>query len=319
VIGFAIGSIALALVLGYAISWSLIGPVQQMGVRFRQIAGGDFSQAIAVPNRDEFGELAANLNRMSNELGALYEELEARNRELGDANRKLDEASRHKSAFLANMSHELRTPLNAIIGFSEVLLDPSMEVSDEERLQFLTDVLSSGKHLLGLINEILDLAKVEAGKMELQIEPALLQDVVEAVSNTMRPLAVKKSIDLRAECDESLAPLPMDGARIKQVLLNLVGNAVKFTPETGKIWVRANAGNGEVQIEVSDTGPGIPPEDQERIFLEFQQAGRDAGKPQGTGLGLALAKKFVEMHGGRIWLESEVGKGSRFFLTIPIG
>jgi signal transduction histidine kinase len=239
-------------------------------------------------------------------------------REIEDKGRQIEAANRHKSEFLANMSHELRTPLNAIIGFSEVLLDPALQVSDEERTQFLTDVLSSGKHLLGLINEVLDLAKVEAGKMELQIEPALLQDVIEAVSNTMRSLAVKKSIDLRAEYDEGLAPIPMDGARIKQVLLNLVGNAVKFTPETGKIWVRAAAENGEVQIEVSDTGPGIPPEDQERIFLEFQQVGRDAGKPQGTGLGLALAKKFVEMHGGKIWVESEVGKGSTFTFTLPL-
>jgi signal transduction histidine kinase len=240
-------------------------------------------------------------------------------REIEDKGRQIEAANRHKSEFLANMSHELRTPLNAIIGFSEVLLDTTMEVSDEERLQFITDVLSSGKHLLGLINEILDLAKVEAGKMELQIEPALLQDVVDAVSNTMRPLAVKKSIDLRAECDESLGPIPMDGARIKQVLLNLVGNAVKFTPETGKIWVRTNVENSEVQIEVSDTGPGIPAEDRERIFLEFQQVGRDAGKPQGTGLGLALAKKFVEMHGGKIWVESEMGKGSKFTFTLPFG
>jgi GAF domain-containing protein len=239
-------------------------------------------------------------------------------REIEDKGRQIEAANRHKSEFLANMSHELRTPLNAIIGFSEVLLDPGMQVTDEERVQFLTDVLASGKHLLGLINEVLDLAKVEAGKMELQIEPALLQDVIEAVSNTMRSLAVKKSIDLRAECDEGLAPIPMDGARIKQVLLNLVGNAVKFTPEAGKIRVRAAAENSEVQIEVSDTGPGIPPEDQERIFLEFQQVGRDAGKPQGTGLGLALAKKFVEMHGGKIWVESEMGKGSRFTFTLPI-
>ena len=239
-------------------------------------------------------------------------------REIEDKGRQIEAANRHKSEFLANMSHELRTPLNAIIGFSEVLLDPSMQVTDEERVQFLTDVLSSGKHLLGLINEVLDLAKVEAGKMELQIEPALLQDVIEAVSNTMRSLAVKKSIDLRAECDERLGPISMDGSRIKQVLLNLVGNAVKFTPEAGKIWVRAAAENGQVQIEVSDTGPGIPPEDQQRIFLEFQQMGRDAGKPQGTGLGLALAKKFVEMHGGKIWLESEMGKGSRFTFTLPL-
>jgi signal transduction histidine kinase len=239
-------------------------------------------------------------------------------REIEDKGRQIEAANRHKSEFLANMSHELRTPLNAIIGFSEVLLDPSLEVSKEEQSQFLTDVLGSGKHLLGLINEVLDLAKIEAGKMELQIEPALLQDVVEAVSNTMRSLAVKKSLDLRAECDEQLTPFPMDGARVKQVLLNLVGNAIKFTPEGGKVWVRAGAMNGDVCVEVGDTGPGIAAEDQERIFQEFQQAGSDAGKPQGTGLGLALAKKFVEMHGGKIWVESEVGKGSTFTFTLPI-
>ena len=239
-------------------------------------------------------------------------------REIEDKGRQIEAANRHKSEFLANMSHELRTPLNAIIGFSEVLLDPTLKVEEEEQRQFLTDVLSSGKHLLGLINEVLDLAKIEAGKMELQIETSLLQDVVEAVSNTMRSLAVKKSIDLRVDSDESLGSFPMDGARVKQVLLNLVGNAIKFTPEGGKVWVRADAKDGTVRVEVGDTGPGIALEDQERIFQEFQQAGSDAGKPQGTGLGLALAKKFIEMHGGRIWLDSEVGKGSRFFFTLPL-
>jgi len=145
-----------------------------------------------------------------------------------------------------------------------------------------------------------------------------LQDVVEAVANTMRSLAVKKSIDLRVESDERLPSFPMDGARVKQVLLTLVGNAITFTPEGGRVWVRGGAKDGFVRVEVGDNGPGIAPEDQERIFQEFQQAGSDAGKPQGTGLGLALAKKFVEMHGGQIWLESEVGKGSRFFFTLPI-
>ena len=253
----------------------------------------------------------ASQSKVAIENARLFSEIE-------DKGRQIEAANRHKSEFLANMSHELRTPLNAIIGFSEVLLDPSLKVTEEDQAQFLTDVLSSGKHLLGLINEILDLAKIEAGKMELQIEPALLQDVVEAVSNTMRSLAVKKSIDLRAESDERLAPFPMDGARLKQVLLNLVGNAVKFTPEGGRVWVRADSEDGSVRVEVGDTGPGIPTEDHERIFLEFQQAGSDAEKPQGTGLGLAVAKKFVEMHGGKIWVESEVGKGSRFFFTLPI-
>ena len=239
-------------------------------------------------------------------------------REIEDKGRQIEAANRHKSEFLANMSHELRTPLNAIIGFSEVLLDPSLKVTEEEQSQFLTDVLSSGKHLLGLINEILDLAKIEAGTMELQIEPVLLSKIFESVQNTMRPLAAQKTIDLHIESVTVPEPFPMDGARVKQVLLNLVGNAVKFTPEGGRVWVRAGSKDEAVRVEVGDTGPGIAVGDQERIFLEFQQAGSEAGKPQGTGLGLALAKKFVEMHGGKIWLESEVGKGSRFFFTIPM-
>ena len=253
----------------------------------------------------------ASQSKVAIENARLFSEIE-------DKGRQIEAANRHKSEFLANMSHELRTPLNAIIGFSEVLLDPSLKVTEEERSQFLTDVLSSGKHLLGLINEILDLAKIEAGKMELQIEPALMSDILESVQNTMRPLAVKKDIDLQVESGELPEPFPMDGARVKQVLLNLVGNAVKFTPEGGRVWVRADFEDGVVRVEVGDTGPGIAAEDHERIFLEFQQAGSEAGKPQGTGLGLALARKFVEMHKGKLWVESEVGKGSRFFFTLPV-
>jgi signal transduction histidine kinase len=254
----------------------------------------------------------ASQSKVAIENARLFSEIE-------DKGRQIEAANRHKSEFLANMSHELRTPLNAIIGFSEVLLDSSLKVTEEDQSQFLTDILSSGKHLLGLINEILDLAKIEAGRMELQIEPALLSDVLESVQNTMRPLAVKKDINLHVESGALPEPFPMDGARVKQVLLNLVGNAVKFTSEGGRVWVRADSEDGAVRVEVGDTGPGIPAEDQERIFHEFQQAGSEAGKPQGTGLGLALAKKFVEMHGGKIWVESEIGKGSRFFFTLPVG
>jgi signal transduction histidine kinase len=240
-------------------------------------------------------------------------------RDVIEKGRMLEEANRHKSAFLANMSHELRTPMNAIIGFSEVLLDPSLQVSEEERSQFMTDILNSGRHLLNLINEVLDLSKIEAGRMELQIQPAVLSDVLEAVQSTLRPLAVKKAIDFKAEIDGRIGAFPMDAARVKQILLNLVGNAIKFTSEGGRVWIRTALEDGAARVEVGDTGPGIPAEDHERIFLEFQQSqtARGVGKPEGTGLGLALAKKFVEMHGGRIWVESEVGRGSTFTFTLP--
>jgi signal transduction histidine kinase len=223
-------------------------------------------------------------------------------------------------------------------------LDPSLKVDDEERLQFLTDILGSGKHLLNLINEVLDLSKIEAGRMELQIAPADLGEVLEAVQSTMRPLAAKKAITFQVDSGDRIGPFPMDAARVKQILLNLAGNAIKFTPDGGRVTVtarRVNSSNGQlvkrsgpidgsttrpldtdgdwVEVAVSDTGPGIPPEEHERIFLEFQQVqtSRLAGKPEGTGLGLALAKRFVEMHGGKLWVESEVGKGSRFFFTLP--
>ena len=238
-------------------------------------------------------------------------------REIEDKSRQIETANRHKSEFLANMSHELRTPLNAIIGFSDVLLDPALNITEEEQSQFLTDVLSSGKHLLGLINEILDLAKIEAGKMELKVESATLSQIFASVQTIIRPLAAKKTIDLHIENNTVPEPFPMDAARVKQVLLNLLANAVKFSPEGGTVWMRAVSDDGAVRVEVGDTGPGIEQQDQQKIFLEFQQAARDYGKPQGTGLGLTLAKRFVEMHGGRMWLESEVGRGSRFFFTLP--
>ena len=261
---------------------------------------------------DQIGVALENIN--------LFDEVRDKTAELEARTREMEVASQHKSRFLASVSHELRTPLNAIIGFSEVLLDPSLEVSEEKRSRFLTHILNSGKHLLGLINEILDLSKVEAGRLELEIETAAISDVLEAAENTLRPLAAKKAIDLRVESDGRIPRIPMDAARIRQVVLNLIGNAIKFTPEGGQVWLRADASDEVVRVEVGDTGPGIPVKDHERIFLEFEQAriGSAGSKPEGTGLGLALAKKLVEMHGGKIWVESKVGEGSRFYFTLPI-
>jgi signal transduction histidine kinase len=309
----------------------LVTPINKLVRGTQLIASGSLDTKIEVSSKDELGVLAESFNQMAGSLKAnqaaledanknLEQKVTARTQELALANWKLDEASRHKSTFLASMSHELRTPLNAIIGFSEVLLDPSMPVTEEERKQFLTDILNGGKHLLKLINEVLDLSKIEAGRMELQIAPASLYETLETVRSTMHPLAARELIDVRFESKDQIRSIPMDAARIKQVLLNLVGNAVKFTPPGGQVWVRADAADGMVRVEVGDTGPGIPPEEREKIFLPFHQVptGKSGDKPEGTGLGLALAKKFVEMHGGRIWVESEIGKGSRFFFTLPI-
>jgi signal transduction histidine kinase len=309
----------------------LVKPINDLVTGTHLIASGNLNTRIEASSKDELGVLAESFNRMAGSLKAnqaaleeAYKNLEQkvaeRTQELALANWRLNEASRHKSAFLASMSHELRTPLNAIIGFSEVLLDPLLKVTEEERKQFLTDIFNSGRHLLQLINEVLDLSKIEAGRMELQIEPASLHKTLETVQNTIHPLAAKELIDLRFENKNEIGSIRMDAARIKQVLLNLVGNAVKFTPEGGQVWVRANTADSVVRVEVGDTGPGISPEQHEKIFLPFYQVptGKTSDKPEGTGLGLALAKEFVEMHGGKIWLESEVGRGSRFFFTIPV-
>ncbi len=315
--------IGLSVLVSLFLALKMVRPIQALQAGAARIGVGALDHRIAIHSDDEIGLLAEDFNKMSAALQQAYVTLEQkvaeRTQELEIANQKLDAVSRHKTAFLANMSHEFRTPLNAIIGFSDVLLDPSLNTTEEERRQFLADILQSGKHLLKLVNELLDLSKVEAGRMDLRIEPAYLRQTLDVVQNTMRPLASQKAIDLQFDDADTIPPIFMDAARITQVLLNLTGNAVKFTPEGGRVWVRANVQNGETRVEVGDTGPGIPPAEQERIFLEFQQVKivGNAKNPEGTGLGLALAKKFVEMHGGRIWVESEIGRGSRFFFTIP--
>jgi two-component system, NtrC family, sensor kinase len=239
--------------------------------------------------------------------------------EIEDKSRQIEAANRHKSEFLANMSHELRTPLNAIIGFSEVLGERLFGELNEKQAEYTDDILSSGRHLLSLINEILDLSKVEAGRMELELSKFDLPLAIENARTFVRERAVKHGINLEVSVDERLGDYVGDERKIKQILLNLLSNAVKFTPEGGRIGIEAKQADGSVEISVSDTGIGISPEDQAKIFEEFRQVGSDyAHKTEGTGLGLTLAKKFVELHGGKIWVESEVGKGSRFTFTLPM-
>ncbi len=240
-------------------------------------------------------------------------------REIGDKSQQLEAASRHKSEFLANMSHELRTPLNAIIGFSEVLLERMFGEVNEKQTEYLRDILSSGQHLLSLINDILDLSKIEAGRLELELTKFHLPVALENAIMLVRERATRHGIALDLAVDDRLGDFVGDERKVRQILLNLLSNAVKFTPEGGRVSVKAALANGSVEISVSDTGIGIAPEDQDAIFEEFRQVGSDDDrKREGTGLGLTLAKKFVEMHGGKIWVESQVGKGSTFTFTLPV-
>src|SRR6478672_7657443 len=239
-------------------------------------------------------------------------------REIEDKSRQIEAANRHKSEFLANMSHELRTPLNAIIGFSEVLQEKLFGELNEKQAEYTSDILTSGQHLLSLINEILDLSKVEAGRMELELSSFDLPLAIDNARTFVRERAVKHGITLDVDVDERLGEYVGDERKIKQILLNLLSNAVKFTPEGGRISINAGKTDQGAEISVSDTGISIAPEDQPKIFEEFRQVGSDSThKTEGTGLGLTLAKKFVELHGGKIWVESEVGKGSTFTFTLP--
>jgi signal transduction histidine kinase/methyl-accepting chemotaxis protein len=492
VIGFAVGSIALALLLGYAISWSVVGPVQQMDARFEEIASGNFSQRIDVPNRDELGTLAGNLNRMSEELGRLYQQLEARTgelarlveelkalgdvgqavsstldlqtvltavvaravelsatqggviyeydeqtrefhltashhmhaelnealqatpiqlgegavgqaaamrapvqiadalndpeyslerlrpifarsgyrsilavpmlrerqiigglvvlsnelgnfstevvnllqtfaaqsvlaiqnarlfREIEEKSRQLEVANRHKSDFLANVSHDLRTPLNSIIGFTRIVLRRTGDQIADLQKENLQKVLISSEHLLKLINGLLDLAKIEAGKMDLIAETVRVADVVSMATATVEPLLKDGRVRFVKDIPSDLPPLKTDRDKLKQILLNLLSNAAKFT-EYGEIHVSARQENGTLRLAISDTGIGMKKEALDHIFEEFSQAEKTtASKYGGTGLGLAIVKKFTNLMGGDIVVESEEGKGSRFTITIPM-
>jgi signal transduction histidine kinase len=301
-LGVAGGSLALALALALLLSWSVVAPLRRTQERLSGIAGGDFSEHVVVPNRDEIGALAADVNRMNDELRRLYGELET--------------ASRHKSDFLATMSHELRTPLNAIIGFSEVLQEQMFGELNERQLAYVNDVLEAGRHLLSLINDVLDLAKIEAGRMELELSQVAIPDLLRSAVSMHSERASRSGIELDLTTEPEQITITADERRVRQIVFNLLSNAVKFTPADGRIDVSARLDHGQVEIAVADTGPGIAAIDLESIFEEFEQTS-EGKQAEGTGLGLPLSRKLAELHGGELWAESTPGKGSAFHLTLP--
>jgi signal transduction histidine kinase len=316
--GFAAASIVLALGLGFVISWSFILPVREAEGFLGQVAKGNFGASIDVPNRDEFGALARQMNEMSRELHQLYDDQRRAAHQLQVLNAELEKASRAKSNFLASMSHELRTPMNAILGFTEMIRDGLYGEIPPEIQDPVSDIHTCGKQLLGLINNVLDLSKIEAGHMELALGEYVVEDMVNTVKFSLRSLAATKGLDFVTTVSPDL-PLGLgDGKRITQCLMNLVGNALKFTRE-GHVEIRVERQGEALLFAVSDTGIGIPADQVESIFEEFRQAdatvSRDFG---GTGLGLSITRKLVELHGGRIWVESQAGKGSTFFFSIPV-
>jgi GAF domain-containing protein len=238
--------------------------------------------------------------------------------EIQDKSRQLEEASQHKSQFLANMSHELRTPLNAILGYTELMADGAYGEPSEKMIGILQRLEANGRHLLGLINDVLDLSKIEAGQLELELSDYCIQDIAQTVRSTLEPLASDKKLVFKLELASDLPPGHGDGRRLTQVLINLVGNAIKFT-DAGEVAIKAEANNGSFHVSVRDTGPGISAADQSKLFQEFQQADNAiTRKKGGTGLGLAISKRIIEMHGGRIWVESQPGQGSTFTFNLPV-
>ena len=316
--GLVVASLFLALFLGFVTSWSFILPVRQAQSFLARVAKGDFSTTVKVDNRDEFGGLAAQMNKMSAELRRLYEEQRTVARQLEGLNVQLARASQAKSEFLANMSHELRTPMNAILGFTEMILDDIYGQVPRELRGPIEDVRTCGQQLLRLINDVLDLSKIEAGRMELSLTDYSVQEVVETARTSLRSLAEEKGLLFTAEVASDLPVAHGDGKRITQCLTNLAGNALKFTKQ-GRVAISARLEGDQVVYSVSDTGIGIPADQLDQIFGEFRQV--DAGISRefgGTGLGLSITKTFVELHGGRIWVESEPGRGSTFSFAVPL-
>jgi signal transduction histidine kinase/CheY-like chemotaxis protein len=316
--GISVLSVALAMVLGFIFSWAIIQPVRKIDRAVAGIAAGDFRQRIEVPNRDEFGSLSANVNRMAERLGTLYAQQGALNKNLVAANDALETASKAKSDFLAGMSHELRTPLNAIIGFTDALLAGVDGPMNDEQRASLTWVQRGGRDLLGLINDILDLSKIEAGMLTITPETFNPVELVESVRGQHRPLADPKGLALVLRDDGAPQQVVLDRQRTRQILVNLVGNAVKFTAEGQVTIVISGAAAEGLVVAVQDTGPGIDRADLDGVFEEFRRVGPDAARSEGTGLGLAISRRLARAMGGDITATSTPGKGSMFTLELPL-
>ena len=330
-------AVLLAVLAGWLMSRQIEKPIRQLAGASEKVAQGDLSLSVDVKSSDEIGILAHSFNQMVLSLRKSRDELqqwgkklerrvkqrtadlEQKSRELSKANVRLEELSQLKSHFLANMSHELRTPLNSILGFSEVLQDKMFGALNEKQEQYVNYVMESGQHLLSLINDILDLSKIEAGKIEIELAELRIGDLLKDSLTMVKEMALKQSVELGLKLEDDIPEIYADERKVKQIAFNLLSNAVKFTPDGGRVGIEAVKEQEDIRVTVWDTGIGIKEEDKGKLFKEFQQLDSGANKRyQGTGLGLALSKRLVEMHGGRIWVESEPGKGSRFSFTLPI-
>ncbi len=315
---FAVTAVALALFCGFVISWSFIVPVREAQRFLDQVAAGRFGGRIDVPNRDELGVLAERMNHMSRELARFDAEQRRAAAELLRLNEELARTSKAKSEFLANMSHELRTPMNAILGFTEMLIDGLYGAVPDELREPLNDIQLNGRHLLRLINDVLDLSKIEAGHMQLAPTEFSVREIVDVAYISLRSLAAEKGLEFALDVPDDLPVAYGDTGRLTQCLMNLAGNAIKFTRE-GRVEIGAAVAGNDLVFRVSDTGIGIPKEELENVFAEFRQVDAAVTREYGgTGLGLSITKKFVEMHGGRIWVESMVGKGCTFYFSVPL-
>ena len=304
--------VAIIMMTGYASIETAVNAVNE----------GAYAYFVKPINPDEIKTTIANAlkqQRLSLENKRLVESLQHSNRLLFEANEELKKATQAKSEFLAQMSHDLRTPLNVIIGFSELMRDEVPGKVNEEQRQCLDDILTSSKHLLDLINDVLDLSKIESGKMKLKLTNIALSDVIELLRSTVVPILAPRKQSLDVEIEEGLPQVHADKSKVREVLFNLLSNATKSTPDSGKLRVKAVRDGDWCQVSVIDNGIGIKKEDQERIFEPFYQLDNPlTTERRGTGLGLTLVKQIIESHGGQIWVDSEYGRGSRFTFTLPL-